>query len=261
MSAEADLEGALAPLELPRIAVVEPVFRKLDLPAVGDLLAEHAVGIAYAVAMRRYVDGRHRFHETGGQPAQAAIAERRVRLEAGNHVQFNAERLQGRAHVFQKSEIGESVPHQTPYQELERQIINAFFLLVVGFPGGFYPLVDDAVAHHLDRRRQPIMRRRNRHVLADPVFQGPQNLGCQRFGIGCCQDLPWELGCRHACHVRLNALRAAKGSTVQHPPAAMLTISGIFSICPGCSEKLCSYRPGRHVRLRPRLPAASSPPS
>ena len=55
-AAEADLEAALAALEFPRIAVVEPVLRQLDLPAVGDLLAEHAVDVADAVAVRRHVD-------------------------------------------------------------------------------------------------------------------------------------------------------------------------------------------------------------
>ena len=177
MAAEADLERALAALELPRVAVVEPVFGKLDLPAVGDLLAEHSICIADAVAMRGHADGRHRLHETGSETAETAIAERGVRLEAGNHVQFHAERLQSGAHVLQKTDIGESVPHQSPDEELKRQIINAFFLAVVGFLGGFYPLVDDAVAHHLDRRHQPVMRLGDRRILADPVFQGPQDLG------------------------------------------------------------------------------------
>jgi hypothetical protein len=51
-AAKADLDRALAALELPRIAVVEPGFRQLHLPAVGNLLPEHAVHVADAVAVR-----------------------------------------------------------------------------------------------------------------------------------------------------------------------------------------------------------------
>ena len=128
MAAETDLERALAALEFPRIAVVEPVFGKFDLPAVGNLLAEHAVGVAYAVAMRGYADRCHRLHEAGGETSETAIAKRGIRLETGDDVQFHAERLQSGPHVLQKTQIGESVPHQSSDEELKRQVINALFL-------------------------------------------------------------------------------------------------------------------------------------
>ena len=134
-AAEADLEGALAALELPRIAVVEPGLGQFDLPAVGDLLAEHAVDVADAVAVRRHVDGRHALHEAGGEPPEAAIAERGVRLERGDHVDVDAERRQRLAHVVQQAEIGEGVAHQAADQELQRQIVDALVLLVVGLLG------------------------------------------------------------------------------------------------------------------------------
>src|SRR4051812_41160545 len=90
-AAEADLEGALAALELPGIAVLEPGLGQLDLPAVGKLLAEQAMDVADAVAMRRHIDGRHALHEPGRKPAEAAIAQRGVGLEPRNHVELDAQ--------------------------------------------------------------------------------------------------------------------------------------------------------------------------
>ncbi len=134
-AAEADLEGAFAPLELPRVAVVEPGLGQLDLPAVGDLLAEHAVDVADAVAMGRHVDRRHAFHEAGGETAEAAIAKRGIRFERGDHVEVDAERGKRLAHVVQQAEIGEGIAHQAADQELQREIVDALGLLIVGFLG------------------------------------------------------------------------------------------------------------------------------
>ena len=132
VAAEADLEGALAPLELPRIAVLEPGLRQLDLPAVGDFLAEHAVGIADAVAVGRNVDGRHAFHEAGGEAPEAAIAERGIGFQGGDHVELDPHRGKRLAHRIKHAEIGEGIAHQPPDQEFERQVVDALFLAVVG---------------------------------------------------------------------------------------------------------------------------------
>ena len=52
----------------------------LDLPAVLDLLAEHAVLVAQAVADRRDLERGQRVEKAGGQPAQPAVAQPRVGL-------------------------------------------------------------------------------------------------------------------------------------------------------------------------------------
>ena len=131
-AAEADLEGPLAALELPGIAVLEPGLRQFDLPAVMDLLAEHAVDVADAVAVRRHLDGRHALHEAGGEPAETAIAERRVGLEFGDQVDVDAERGQRLAHALHQAEIGEGVAHQAADQEFEREVIDALGAALVG---------------------------------------------------------------------------------------------------------------------------------
>ena len=70
----------LGPLELPGVAERQPVLGIFVLPAVDDHLAEQAVVVADAVAVRGNAERGHAFHEAGGEPAEAAIAERRVRL-------------------------------------------------------------------------------------------------------------------------------------------------------------------------------------
>jgi hypothetical protein len=123
-AAEADFVGAFAALEFPGIAVFQPGLGQFDLPAVMDFLAEQAVGVTDAVAIGRNVDGRHAFHEAGGEPAETAIAECRVGLEPGDDVELDAERGQRLAHRVHQAEIGEGVAHQPADQEFQREVIN-----------------------------------------------------------------------------------------------------------------------------------------
>ena len=78
----------------------EPRFRQFDLETVMDLLPKHAVHVADAVAVSRYVNRRHRLHETRRQPAQAAIAQRSVGFEFTDQVEFDAERGQRLPHLL-----------------------------------------------------------------------------------------------------------------------------------------------------------------
>ena len=55
------------------------------------LLAEHAVFVADAVAHARHAQRGHRIEEAGRQPAEAAVAQRRVGLALGQRVDVDAE--------------------------------------------------------------------------------------------------------------------------------------------------------------------------
>jgi hypothetical protein len=82
-AAEAHAVVHLGPLELPGVAAREPVVGRFDLLAVDDALAEHAVLVADAVAHARHAERGHRIEETGREPAQAAVAQRRIGLALG----------------------------------------------------------------------------------------------------------------------------------------------------------------------------------
>src|SRR5271165_168857 len=66
-AAEPDCVVVLGTLEFPRIAVGEPVLRRLLLPAAADDLAEQAVVVANPVAVRGDPERRHAVHEAGGE--------------------------------------------------------------------------------------------------------------------------------------------------------------------------------------------------
>src|SRR5208283_2291953 len=73
-AAEANRVIVFEALELPRIAVGQPVFGSLLLPPSPDDLPEQAIVVSDAVAVRGDLEGRHAVHETGGETAKAAVA-------------------------------------------------------------------------------------------------------------------------------------------------------------------------------------------
>src|SRR4051812_13699310 len=81
----------LAPFELPGIAGLEPLFWKFFLAAIGDDLTEQAMFVSDAVTLGRDLQRRHAFHETGGEAAKAAIAERGVGFECFQLVEIDSE--------------------------------------------------------------------------------------------------------------------------------------------------------------------------
>ncbi len=97
-AAEADVVGDLRTLELPRVAVRQPVLGVFLLPAILHRLSEQAVVVADPVAVGGHREGRHAFHEAGCEPAEAAVAERRIGLDGAQHVEIDTEAGQGLAH-------------------------------------------------------------------------------------------------------------------------------------------------------------------
>ena len=182
-AAEADVVGGLAAVELPGVAVLEPGLGQLDLVAVDDLLAEEAVAVADAVAVGRHADRRHALHEAGGEPPEAAVAERGVGLELGDLVEVDVEQLQRRAHRLGQPEVRDRVAHQPADQELEAEVVDPLLALEVGGAGRVHPVLDGAVAGDQDHRLQPVVRLGDLRVLADAVGQPLDDLAGEDLGI------------------------------------------------------------------------------
>src|SRR5271166_5650668 len=89
--------------EFPRIAVDEPILRRLLLPAAADDLTEQAVIVSDAVAVRGDGEGRHAVHEACGKAPEAAVAERRVWLDPAQVRQIDPE-------LIERSAIGSARP-------------------------------------------------------------------------------------------------------------------------------------------------------
>ena len=87
--------------ELPRRAEREPRVGQLDLTPVDEGLPEDAVLVPDAVADARHVHGGERVDETGGQAAEAAVAEARLDLLSAHGGDVDAallERVLGHVH-------------------------------------------------------------------------------------------------------------------------------------------------------------------
>ena len=86
----------------PHLAAGQPVVGLLLLPAVHDLLLEDAVLVEDGVAGAGDAGGGHAVQVAGGQAAQAAVAEARVRLFVVNALQLDVRvRQHGLGHLRQ----------------------------------------------------------------------------------------------------------------------------------------------------------------
>ncbi len=72
-AAKADFIAGVVALELPRVAVLQPVVRGLFLPSIDDVLFKHAVIVANTVATSRQGERCQRIEEAGRQAAKTAV--------------------------------------------------------------------------------------------------------------------------------------------------------------------------------------------
>ncbi len=179
-AAEADVVEHLGPLELPGIARGQPVLRRLGLPAVLDQLAEQAVVVADAIAVGGHRQAGHALHETGGQAAQPAVAQRRVGLDGPQPLQVHAQLVERRPHGLGQAEIVQGIGQQPADQELQGQVVNPLALLGVDGPCRGEPAVDDAVADGQGGGDEPVVVAGHDGILAHGIGQ----LGHQRAAQG-----------------------------------------------------------------------------
>ena len=112
LPAKADAIGAFAAFEFPGVAMRQPCFGKLNLPAILDALAEHAVHIADAIAISRDVEAREAFHEAGRKATQPAIAKRGIRLQFFQIGQIEPMVAQRLFHLARQSKVGQGIAQQ-----------------------------------------------------------------------------------------------------------------------------------------------------
>ena len=169
-AAEMNVVDHLRPGELPGVAERQPLLRIFLLPAVLDDLAKQPVVVADAVAVSGDPEARHALHEAGGEPPEAAVAERRVGFGRPQTVKVDAEVSERGVEVLAQAEIAQHVRQQPADQELERKIVDALAALGIAGTLGGEPAMDDAVAdgecgrHETSRDRWP-----NRHPCRPPA--------------------------------------------------------------------------------------------
>jgi hypothetical protein len=181
-----DLVEHLGPREFPGVAVAQPVVRVFDLLAVLDALVEHAVLVADAVAVAGDAHGRHRIEEAGGQPAEAAVAQRRVGLDFGDGFRLDADFAQCRERIAEflvGADVEHAVGHGAAHEEFHGKVIDALAVLDVIAAHGFHPALDQALAHHGGGGMEPVAVGGGDRVLADGVDQPVVQRAANRIGI------------------------------------------------------------------------------
>jgi hypothetical protein len=143
----------------------------LDLMAVYDPLREHPVFVADAVAESGQAESRHRIEEAGGKPAEAAVAERRLRFAGRGFLEIEAGAGKSLAELVIVAQRQQAVGKGSSQEKLDREVIDALDVLLVLPARRLHPPFDQPVAHHLGQRHHPVVLERKLRVLADRVEQ------------------------------------------------------------------------------------------
>ena len=139
--------------------------------------------VADAVAEGRYAEARHALHQARGEPAETAIAERRVGLGAAHPVKIDAEIAERGGDRVGQPQILDNIGEQAADQELQRQIVNVF--LALGAAGAVYrqPAMDNPIAQGERGGDEPVARGRAVAVLADREGQLGEHARLERLDI------------------------------------------------------------------------------
>ena len=175
--------GVFGALQFPWVAVAQPVVGLFHLAAVLDVLAEHAVFVADAIAHDRQLQRRTAIQETGGQAAQSAIAQAGILLVVDQFLDIEAQALQGHLARLAQTQVEQSVGKAASHQEFERQIIGVLgVLLFIGVAGALVAL-HQAVAHRQHEGAVGIMRRAAMFVAPQEAGKIAPHIQGQRFVV------------------------------------------------------------------------------
>ncbi len=118
--------------------------------AVVDALPEHAVVVANAVADDRQRQRRAAVEKTGGEPAQAAVAEAGILLAVVNVLQVEAKATEGLGGLTFDAEIQQGVSQQASHQVFERQVGDAAGIVANRCVARCGPAFHEPVARRVD---------------------------------------------------------------------------------------------------------------
>ncbi len=155
--------------ELPRRTVAKPRVGMFHLPAFDDALREHAVLVADAVAERRQSERGHRIEETRRQPAEAAVAQRRIGLLLLDVLEPLGMALQRVRSVGRQVQRRQRVAQRAAHQEFHRQVVHAPAALLCRLRG--HPALRQLCARQVRHATQPLGGRGGAGIDADMVEQ------------------------------------------------------------------------------------------
>ena len=162
-AAEADLHRLALVGHQPHVAHVQPVVGELHLPAVHDLLLEDAELIADGIAGHGQIQAGGGVHIAGGQTAQAAVAQARIRFHLVQVVDVHAAVPQGLGEHVLQAQIVQVVPQGGAHQELHGHII---YLLALVFQVKFRAAAGQHPVDHVAQGAVDLLGGRGLHGAA-----------------------------------------------------------------------------------------------
>ena len=115
-----DDAGLLGPRDQPRRQVAPPIVGTLDLEAIPNPLAKKPEFIVDAVGVARHIQRRQRVQKARRQPAEAAVAERRVGLFVEQQLQIDSVGCEEFAAGVDDAEIEQIVFERTTDEVFQR---------------------------------------------------------------------------------------------------------------------------------------------
>ena len=113
-----------------------------------------------------------RVEEAGGQPAEAAVAERRRRARLRGSLEVAARaRAAPRRQPRRDAEVEQAVAQQPADQELHRQVVDPLGVGLVIVPRGLHPAIDKPVPDAVGRCGEPVATGSGARVLTHRVNQ------------------------------------------------------------------------------------------
>jgi hypothetical protein len=138
MAIESDYLAVIRGRELPRVAVEGPVIGMLNLITILENLFEDPELIPDAITHRRYVQGRQRIEQAGGQPSQAPVPQPRLHIAGLESIKGYTEAGQRLAGQAGGAGVQGILAKLAAQHVLRRQVVNKLrvgHIMRLGRPG------------------------------------------------------------------------------------------------------------------------------
>ena len=157
VTAEFNLFGIFRTAQLKGIAVRQPVIRHFHLITVADFLFKHPVPVTDSAAVCGIAQSRKGIQEAGRQTAQAAVAERGIRLLILHDIDINTQILQGFLHIAVRLQVDQVISQCTAHQKFHGKIIYGFRILFLILLLGIHPVIHNSILDGIGHRLENLL--------------------------------------------------------------------------------------------------------
>jgi len=110
--------------DLPRIALVQPVVRKLSLLTVDDGLLEHTELVTDTITPSRIVEGGERVQEASGKTAKTTITKSRILLLVIEVLKLGTKSVESLGEVAGEAHVADGITKVTTHQVLDGEVVH-----------------------------------------------------------------------------------------------------------------------------------------